>query len=147
MAHQPIEQLDVFALYEEVSAWVWKKVKSWDSFARNTIGDQLVRSIDSVNANLVEGDGRYSTSDSLRFFVIARASARESRLWIQRAVLRELIEESEGKNYLDKLERATRLLNLLIDYRRKSKSDGLVREETAPYETNFELSTHELADA
>ena len=145
MAHQPIEQLALFALYEEVSAWAWHRVSGWDNFAKHTIGEQLVRAVDSINANLVEGDGRYSKNDALRFFIIARGSARESRLWIKRAIARQLVEESEGTSNVEKLERATKLLNLLIDYRRKEKDADLVKEDTAKYEDGFSQTIREEA--
>jgi len=133
MSHQPIEQLDVFALFEEIATWAWQAVQSWDHFAQRTIGEQLVRAIDSVNANLVEGDGRYTTNDSLRFFVISRGSAREARLWIERAERRKLVESGQSTAMLSKLDRAIRLLNLLIEYRRRAQKAGTVREERTVY--------------
>jgi len=136
MSHQPIEQLDVFALYEEVASWAWDSVDGWDLFSKRTIGEQLVRAIDSVNANLVEGDGRYTTNDSLRFFIIARGSARESRLWINRAIERKLVDSSAGTAAVSKIERATKLLNQLIDFRRKALQSGAVREERTHYEAD-----------
>jgi len=135
MSHKPIEELDVFALFEEISTWAWQSVQSWDSFSKHTIGEQLVRAIDSVNANLVEGDGRYTTNDSLRFFIIARGSARESRLWIVRAQKRSLVDLSTAESILGKLERAMKLLNLLIDYRRRAKEAGVVRENLETYQS------------
>ena len=137
MSHQPIEELDVFVLFEEIATWVWQSVHSWDSFAKRTIGEQLVRAIDSVNANLVEADGRYTANDSIRFFIIARGSARESRLWMKRAISRNLIEAQIGEETLQKLERATKLLNLLVNYRRKSAQSALVKEETETYRGNW----------
>ena len=129
MAHQPIEKLDVFILFEEVADWVWDSVITWRATPAFTIGRQLIDSVDSINANLVEGDGRYGTAESIHFFVIARGSARESRLWIQRAVKRKLVPASEGEQAIAKLERATVLLNKLINYRR----GNIIREESGQY--------------
>jgi four helix bundle protein len=81
---QPTEETEVFRLFDEVSDSVWDIVANWDSFAKKVIGIQLITSLDSLVANLVEGDGRYRPNDALQFFVIARASAREGKLWIQR---------------------------------------------------------------
>jgi len=78
--HVPVERMEFFGRYVAVSNWVWSVVGDWSIFARDTVGKQLVRACDSVGANLVEGDGRYSNMDALHFFVIARASAREARL-------------------------------------------------------------------
>ena len=140
MVHQPIENLEVFALFEEVATWAWEKVASWEYFEKRTVGDQLVRAADSINANLVEGDGRYTTNDSLRFFYIARASARETELWITRAISRGLLDEPEGSAKLKKLKIAMRLLNNLIEYRRRSKEAGFVKEDLASYNTGIKMA-------
>jgi hypothetical protein len=55
--HRPMEELAVFAWFEEVSDRVWEVVQGWRQLAQDTIGKQLIRSADSVGANLVEGDG------------------------------------------------------------------------------------------
>jgi four helix bundle protein len=131
MAHQPIEELEVFRTFESLADWVWETVEGWRPRAQNTIGDQLTRAMDSVNANLVEGDARYSLPDSIRFFIIARASAREARLWINRAIRRQLVREQEGLDALTRLDLGARMLNQLINYRRSAQS---VRESRADYE-------------
>ncbi len=120
----------MFGLFERLAHWVWECVESWHPRAQNTIGEQLIRAIDSVNANLVEGDARYTLPDSIRFFVIGRASAREARLWISRAIRRGLISEAEGARSLDDLDSAARMLNQLINYRRSAK---FVKETRATY--------------
>lgn len=70
--YRPIEKLDVFLTYESVTNRVWNIVTTWPLFAKDTIGKQLVRSVDSIGANLVEGDGRGTDPDSIRFFRYAR---------------------------------------------------------------------------
>jgi four helix bundle protein len=104
-----------------------------DPFARDTVGKQLVRATDSVGANLVEGDGRFSSADALHFFIIARLSAREARYWLKRAVGRRLIAEEEGEVQIEKLASATQLLNKLISFRRTRQKSDRVREPPAEY--------------
>ncbi|MEA2554388.1 MAG: hypothetical protein QOJ65_2564 [Fimbriimonadaceae bacterium] len=133
MAHQPIEELEVFRYFENVADWAWKEVETWSHLAQNTIGTQLIRAADSINANLVEGDGRYSIADAIRFFVIGRASARETRLWIRRAVKRKLVPEVEAALVLADLESGAKFLNQLIAYRRSAK---FVKETRASYAAN-----------
>jgi four helix bundle protein len=125
-----MEELLVFQLYEEVADWVWAEVDRWPTTAVRTIGEQLIRAIDSVNANLVEGDGRFSTADSLRFFIIARGSAREARLWIRRAAKRNLVDTKAAEVQIEKLTSATRLLNVLIGYRREKRTPGVKETRT-----------------
>lgn len=130
--HRPIEELDLFRLFEEVAKWAWNTSHTWSPHIRNNFGVQLTEAADSVGANLVEGDGRFGSSDAIRFFIIARASARETRLWIHRAVDRNLVSQSEGQEQIDKLVQATKLLNLLINYRRAA-SNKAVKEGGAIY--------------
>ena len=127
--HRPIEETPVFEIFESVAQWAWDSVRSWDFFAKDTVGKQMVRALDSVNANLVEGDGRFSDLDALRHLVIARASAREGRLWVIRAKNRNLIDPEEGMARILQMEEGTRQLNLLINYRRKTANKYVVREE------------------
>lgn len=133
-SYQPIEEFDVIRLYEEVASYAWHSVRDWNNFDKQTIGQQLVRAADSVNANLVEGDGRFGHQDAIRFFIIARASARETKLWLKRASDRGLIATEPTAAAIDKLVKATRLLNILIKYRRNNSSKAtIVRESLEPY--------------
>lgn len=134
-SHLPIEDTDLFRKFEEIARAVWDLVSDWKAFAQQTVGRQLVRAIDSVGANLVEGDGRYSAADALHFFVIARGSARESQLWIRRAIDRRLIDPDTGGNLLEKLNHALRSLNSLISFRRGKAN--MVRESRKPYGGNL----------
>lgn len=102
-------------------------VQHWRPFERDTVGKQLLSAIDSVNANLVEGDGRYTPADVLHFTVIARASAREAGLWLNRAIERGLVDQKGGQECLESITKATKQLNLLINYRR-SHQGRIVRE-------------------
>src|SRR5579862_982257 len=120
-------------MVEELADAVWDLVMEWKPIAQDTVGKQLIRSADSIGANLVEGDGRYSTADSLHFFVIARASAREVKWWLHRALKRRLTPAETANELLEKLDHATRSLNSLINYRRQ-RAKG-VREEVNRYDS------------
>lgn len=133
----PIEETELYRLFDEVSDWGWEVVKDWDWFAKKAFGAQLTSALDSVVANLVEGDGRYKPNDALHFFVIARASARESRMWILKASKRNLVEHSSALLHIEKLDSAGRQLNRLIDFRRRSAT-SLVREERVGYGQDLE---------
>jgi 23S rRNA-intervening sequence protein len=56
---------------------LYRCTASWDSFARWTVGVQLVRSADSIGANIAESRGRRSDLDQRRFLIVARGSALE----------------------------------------------------------------------
>ena len=82
------QELQVYQLAEQISNEVWLIVQSWDFFAKNTVGQQLVRSVDSIGANIAEGNGRYNYNDNQRFIKIARGSLHETRHWLRLACTR-----------------------------------------------------------
>jgi four helix bundle protein len=92
------ENLRVYKLAEEISDRIWKIVLEWDSFAKSTIGHQLVRAADSVGANIAEGEGRGSYADNRRFVRTARGSLNETKHFLRRAFQRGLIRREEVQN-------------------------------------------------
>jgi four helix bundle protein len=54
-----LEELDVYQMSMEIGERVWSIVSSWDYFARDTVGKQLVKAADFLAANLSEGFGRF----------------------------------------------------------------------------------------
>lgn len=126
----PIEDTEVCGRASELSDWIYRLVRQWDEFDRDTIGKQLVRAADSVGANLVEGDGRRSDVDSVRFFRYARSSAREARWWIRRAVARQIICPERGMELISELTICAKMTNGLIRFRSTAK----VKEALAVYD-------------
>jgi four helix bundle protein len=59
-----LENLEVYKISEEFSDEIWGIVGNWKMFERDTIGKQLVRSADSISANIAEGYGRYFYKES-----------------------------------------------------------------------------------
>lgn len=133
----PIEETEIFRLFEECADWVWDEVDKWDWKAQRTIGLQVIRSADSINANLVEGDSRYTSADGLRFFVIGRSSARETRLWLRRAIKRKLVDPAECQAQISAVNSAGRQLNKLITFRRKNQGMLIVRESDSIDDFSF----------
>ncbi len=95
MAKSDFEQLRVYRLAERLSDEVWDAVLTWNLFARDTIGKQLVRAADSVGANIAEGSGRRSFQDNRRFIRIARGSLRETQHFLRRAYRRKLLSQRQ----------------------------------------------------
>jgi four helix bundle protein len=86
-----VEDLEVYKLAEELADRVWHICIHWDYFSKDTIGKQLVRSADSISANLAEGHGRYHFNDRLNFCYFARGSLQETKSWISKARRRGLM--------------------------------------------------------
>src|SRR5574337_951052 len=91
MERTNFENLRVYHLAEKLSDEIWATVATWDRFARDTVGKQIVRAADSIGANIAEGTGRGSFQDNRRFVRTARASLNETRHWLRRAHSRHLL--------------------------------------------------------
>lgn len=63
--------------------------------AIKTICDQLIRSITSIGANIVEAKSSSSKREFLNYFQIALKSANETKYWL--AMLKELLPEHRDK--------------------------------------------------
>jgi four helix bundle protein len=95
MAKTNFENLRVYLLAETLADEIWKIVMSWPEFARDTIGKQIVRSADSIGANIAEGVGRGSYKDNRRFVRTARGSLNETKHWLRRAFRRSLLTQAQ----------------------------------------------------
>lgn len=131
VAHKTIEETVMYKLFSDVSDECWNAVIRWNSFAKSTMGRQLVSSADSICANLSEGGARYGNADAIHFFVIARSSAREARYWILLATRRRVIPAGAAEELTRKIDAAGKALNGFINYRRAASS--AVKEHRKSY--------------
>lgn len=91
MGRPDFEELEVYKLAESLANQIWEIVKKWNYFTKDTMGKQIVRSADSVCANIAEGRGRYNDQDNRRFVKIAIGSLYETVNWLRLAYARQLI--------------------------------------------------------
>jgi four helix bundle protein len=105
------EELRILQGAEEVADGVWKQVTGWDSFARDTVGKQVARAIDSIGANIAEAYGRFHHGEKLQFLYYARGSLFEAKYWLNRAQQRGLIEPDEAEEHTKDLTALARQLN------------------------------------
>ncbi len=105
------EKLEIYQLAEKLADEIWFIVKDWDNFAKDTIAKQIVRSTDSVGANIAEGNGRFNYKDNRRFIKIARGSLNETRHWSRRAYTRNLLTTEEIERLKPLVEKLTLKLN------------------------------------
>jgi len=80
------------------------------------MGKQLIRSADSISANIAEGFGRYHYKDNKNFCYYSRGSIIETKSWLRKALSRKLISEKEYSTLLQKLETIHLKLNIYIKY-------------------------------
>ena len=95
MERTNFQKLDVYKLSERLADNIWKIVSEWNQFAKDTVGKQVVRSADSVGANIAEGSGRWNYRDNQRFVKIAIGSLYETKHWLRRAYNRQLLTDKQ----------------------------------------------------
>lgn len=86
-----LEEFKVYQLSMEIAEKIWIIVDGWDYFAKDTVGKQLVRAVDSVAANLSEGYGRYHFRENINFSYYSRGSLFETKTWLTKARNRKLL--------------------------------------------------------
>jgi len=92
------------------------------SVAKNVT--QLIKSADSISANIGEGTGRGSFKDNRRFARIARGSLFELKHWLRRVYKRELLSEPEVTSLHELIEELTPKLRAYINsIGKKSKNN------------------------
>ena len=96
MVFRRFEDLRVFQLAEKLADETWDIVSDWEYFAKDTVGKQLVKSADSIGANIAEGSGRGTPKDNKRFIRISRGSYNETKYWLRRARRRNLIDGAQS---------------------------------------------------
>jgi len=98
-----LETLNVYKLACELSVLAWDIYKDLDLDQKIILGQQFVKSVDSIGANIAEGYGRYHYLDKVRFYYNARASLFEVIHWLNLLVQRELISQDTYNHLLDKI--------------------------------------------
>ncbi len=111
-----LEDLEVYQLAESFSDEIWFFVIGWDYFGKDTLGKQLVRSADSIGANIAEGFGRYHFKENENFCYFSRGSLIETKGSLNKAKTRKLISEDQFTDYLSKLSLIHLKLNAYIKY-------------------------------
>ena len=111
---ESFEDLDVYRLSENLGDRVWDIVSNWPDFPRNSVGYQLVKSADSIAANIAEGFGRFHFAENRQFARISRGSLYETRHWLRRAYKRNLLIEGEIREIRELLDELSPRLNAYI---------------------------------
>lgn len=116
-----LEEFRMYQLSMDLGEEVWGLVIKWDYFAKDTVGKQLVRSMDSVAANLSEGYGRFYFKESKNISYYSRGSLYESKTWLTKAKNRKLIEEEKFEKMIKAIDDIGIKLNNYINSIGKSK--------------------------
>jgi four helix bundle protein len=95
-----LEELNVFQLSMALADEIWDIINSWNYFAKDTAGKQLIKAVDSVAANLSEGFGRYFYKEEKPFCYYSRGSLFETKTWLTKASKRKLLSEEEFEKFI-----------------------------------------------
>lgn len=99
-----LEDLEIYKMAMEIGDEIWFLVTGWENIAKYSMGQQVIRSADSVAANISEGFGRYHFKDRKNFMYYARGSHSETKTWLTKAFNRNIISDDSFKNLIEKLE-------------------------------------------
>lgn len=140
-----LEELKILQIAEGIADAVWKRVVQWDEFARDVVGKQLARATDSIGANIAESYGRFNYGERLQFLYYARGSLFETKYWLNRAVVRELMQTEEVKSYATRLSDVARQLNTFANSLRSQLKDNKVLSKSV-HEPGVQYSVNDWLD-
>lgn len=95
MSYYNLDELEVYQLAESFSDEIWFIVHEWDYFSKDTVGKQIVRSADSIGANIAEGYGRYHYKENRNFCYFSRGSIIETKGRLKKSKARKLLNEEQ----------------------------------------------------
>ncbi len=114
-----LNDIEAYRIAFKLSNHVWDIVLKWDYFAKDTIGKQFVRAVDSISANIAEGFGRYGKKDKIKFYRYSFGSLYESLDWNEKAHIRKLLNEEEYSFIFSELIKLPKSINSLILFTEK----------------------------
>lgn len=106
-----LEDLKILQNAENIADAIWKRVVEWEKFAKDVVGKQMTRAVDSIGANIAESYGRFNYGEKLQFLYYSRGSLFETKYWLNRALARKLMQEDEVNAYAVHLSDVARQLN------------------------------------
>ncbi|SEP38851.1 four helix bundle protein [Mucilaginibacter sp. OK283] len=111
-----LEDLEIYNLSQIFGEQIWELVIKWDYLAKDAIGKQLVRSADSIAANISEGFGRFHYKENKNFCYFSLGSILETKTGLQKDKSRKLIEEEHYQLLMKQLELIHLKLNAYIKF-------------------------------
>ena len=122
------DELRSLQLAEGIADDVWDVVMSWNAFARDVFGKQLIRASDSIGANIAEAFGRFHYGEKINFLYYARGSVFESKYWLNRALKRRLVSGQQHEQYAERLTEMAKIVNGYASKLKKYRSTKNIEE-------------------
>ncbi|HED08377.1 MAG TPA: four helix bundle protein [Ignavibacteria bacterium] len=111
-----LNDIEAYKIAFNLSNLVWDIILKWDYFAKDTVGKQFVRSVDSISANIAEGFGRYHKKDKIKFYRYSYGSLFESLDWVEKSKTRNLVTVKEYDYINNELQKLPKSIHHLINY-------------------------------
>ncbi|OFY50291.1 MAG: hypothetical protein A2W85_16180 [Bacteroidetes bacterium GWF2_41_31] len=91
-----LKDLKVYQLARVLSSKAWDVYCDLTFEQKKIMGDQFIRSMDSIGANIAEGYGRYHAMDQVKFYLYSRGSMFEAYYhWTSLLFERKIISEAD----------------------------------------------------
>jgi len=110
-----LEDMEIYNISMEIGYEIWFSVVEWENLAKFSIGQQIIRSADSIAANIAEGYGRYHFKDRKNFMFYARGSHYETITWLTKARNRKIISNEFYEGIIAKMEKLGVKMNNYIN--------------------------------
>lgn len=136
-----LEDVRVLKTAEQIADAIYKIASRWNDFAKDVVGKQISRAADSSGANVAESFGRYHFGEKIQFLYYARGSVFETKYWLNRASIRELMSSTDSQMYINRLTDIARQLNLYISSLKGQRSGEIsvaktIKESPVEYLTS-----------
>lgn len=107
-------ELGVYRLSEALADMIWYNFETWSVKAKITIGHQVIRSSDSIAANIAERYGRYTPADRKKVYQYARGSFEKTKSRLRKTVRPKGISTKRSKDYKSIIDELGPKLNAFI---------------------------------
>jgi four helix bundle protein len=119
-----LRELKIYNIAVEIADLCWPVYSEMDWQEKKVMGDQWIRSVDSVAANIAEANGRFHYLDRCRFYYNSRGSLSEAIHWTTTLFKREKIDKKIADILLGKMNDLGIKLNNAISATYKQKKGG-----------------------
>lgn len=111
-----LNDIEAYKIAFKLSNLVWDIIVKWDYFAKDTVGKQFVKAVDSISANIAEGFGRYTKKEKIKFNRYSFGSLYESLDWNEKSHFRHLLTQDDYSSIFTELAKLPKALNSLIQF-------------------------------
>ena len=116
--HQSFTKLEGWRKARIFKNEILELAKQFPQEEKFRLADQIVRSSRSINANIAEGDGRFTFKDQVHFCIQARGSLSETFNHLTDAFDCKYINREQLVNFTEKINEIERMLNSYISFLR-----------------------------